>query len=514
MPNPLDADYTRTYLLPRAVDEYVSADHPVRFIRAFVEALDLSALGVKKEKRRFGRPRYSTRLLIGIWLYGCMNNLLSTRKLARGCEEYLPLRWFCGELTPDYSVLSRFWKANSEVVLALFSESVRLASKLGMVSMVINAIDGTKIQAAGSTRRAAKREKVEDKLKQLDCRIAQIRAEVDEIEKREGELPPHRLPEALQVPGALKAAIGEALNEIRRDPEPVPSTPLGQAKQKRERLERERERLAAELEVLPPSGERISSVEPDARMMKSYGHTFLGYNAQMVVDAKHGIVVAEAVVNEQNDVKQLVPMLDQVQQRMGRVAVETLGDGGYNSAEQIALAEQRNYDVLLSPSPSDPERHADDPYHPSKFSYDPEHNQVICPTGEILVFKGPLQRKGKPLVHVYRTSACRRCPVRDLCAKKSKYKQIELSPHHRSVVRQREKRNQPFAREALNMRMHIAETVFALTKVVQGFRRATVRGIKGVNTQWAMICTANNLNKIIRHLAKTATSAGPIPEWA
>jgi hypothetical protein len=32
-------------LLPEAVDDYVAADNPVRFIEAFVDGLDLAALG-------------------------------------------------------------------------------------------------------------------------------------------------------------------------------------------------------------------------------------------------------------------------------------------------------------------------------------------------------------------------------------------------------------------------------------------------------------------------------------
>lgn len=516
MPKARDADYTVTYLLPRAVDDYVGPDHSIRFVRSFVDDLNLSELGVKVEENRYGRPPYSSRLLIGIWLYGCMNDVLSTRKLAKACEEYLPLRWFCGELTPDHTVLSRFWKSNFPLMLGLFAESVRVAAKLGMVSMVINAIDGTKIQAAGSTRRAMKREKVEEKLKQLDTRIETIRSEVEELERNESELPPDRLPAELKTPGALAAAIAQALRELRRESTPPPpSTPLEEANRKRERLEEKRRQLAEDLKVLPQSGEAISAVEPEARIMKSYGDTFLGYNAQMVVDAKHGIVIAGDVVTDQNDIRQLVPMLDQVQHLMGTVALETIGDGGYNSAEQLALAEQKEYPVLLSPSPSDPERHPDDPYHPSKFTFNAERNEVTCPTGETLQFKGPLQRKGKALVHLYQTTACTSCPVRSLCAKKSKYKRIELSPHHESVVRQREKRKQPLAREALKMRMHIAETVFALSKVVvQKFTRATVRGHHAARAQWALILTGGNLIKIFRYLQKSATSTAIHPERA
>src|ERR1044072_6734535 len=41
----LGHDRSQLLLLPEAVDDYVSADNPVRFIEAFVDGLDLAALG-------------------------------------------------------------------------------------------------------------------------------------------------------------------------------------------------------------------------------------------------------------------------------------------------------------------------------------------------------------------------------------------------------------------------------------------------------------------------------------
>ena len=41
----LGHDRSQLLLLPEAVDDYVDADNPVRFIEAFVDGLDLAALG-------------------------------------------------------------------------------------------------------------------------------------------------------------------------------------------------------------------------------------------------------------------------------------------------------------------------------------------------------------------------------------------------------------------------------------------------------------------------------------
>jgi hypothetical protein len=47
-------------LLPEAVDDYVDADNPVRFIDAFVDELDLSAAGFGRvAAKATGRPGYA-----------------------------------------------------------------------------------------------------------------------------------------------------------------------------------------------------------------------------------------------------------------------------------------------------------------------------------------------------------------------------------------------------------------------------------------------------------------------
>ena len=48
------SDRTQVVLLPELLDDYVTADNPVRFLDAFVAQLDLGALGARAVA---GRPR-------------------------------------------------------------------------------------------------------------------------------------------------------------------------------------------------------------------------------------------------------------------------------------------------------------------------------------------------------------------------------------------------------------------------------------------------------------------------
>src|SRR5262249_26060764 len=68
MAQPIAPDYGQQFLFPPALDDWVSADHPVRFLREFVEQLDLPALHFAMPAGDEGRPPYAPGLLLKIWL--------------------------------------------------------------------------------------------------------------------------------------------------------------------------------------------------------------------------------------------------------------------------------------------------------------------------------------------------------------------------------------------------------------------------------------------------------------
>lgn len=65
----IDANYAEQVLLPPALEDWVGEDHPACFIREVVAQLDLGELGIKMPELRMGRPPFSERLLVRLWLY-------------------------------------------------------------------------------------------------------------------------------------------------------------------------------------------------------------------------------------------------------------------------------------------------------------------------------------------------------------------------------------------------------------------------------------------------------------
>jgi hypothetical protein len=67
-------------------------DDPVRVIDAFVDELDLEALGFDGlTPASTGRPSYHPVVLLKIYIYGYLNHIQSSRRLERECQRNLEL---------------------------------------------------------------------------------------------------------------------------------------------------------------------------------------------------------------------------------------------------------------------------------------------------------------------------------------------------------------------------------------------------------------------------------------
>lgn len=465
MKREIRAEYDQMLLFPPSVEDWIGEDHPARFIRDFVEALDLKELGFDVPTSEVWGPFYAPDLLLKVWLYGYLNRIRASRKLERACREHMGLIWLTGMNAPDHNSLWRFLDSNQKAISQLFKQSIRVAVRCEMVGMAVHAIDGTKIKSNSSWGKMSSSEGLEKMQEKLDRSVADFMTEIERQEREEmGE---YKLPLGMHGTLRRKDKIQKALRE------------LGQSE-----------------------AERVHHCEPEARMMKNRRTVELSYNAQAIADKKSGIIVAAEVVNEGSDNGQLVPMLDLVKENLGAVAGENLADGGYFSGSQIGLAEERGYDVLLNPPSSETTASRSSKthvYHTREFVYDEGRDCCICPHGnELPYLTTKVRGKNKNAFRIYRCRTHRTCPYRSECTTSKQGREIDISVHHKALERQRAKREDPINKQVLSQRKAIIEPVFAWIKRQLGFERWTVLGLEKVRAQWDLICSTINLMKLYK----------------
>ena len=87
-------DRSQLLLLPEAVDDYVGSDNPVGFIDAFVDGLDLAAVGFGRVAPKVtGRPAYAPADLLKLYIYGYLNRVRSSRRLEAETHRNTEVIW-------------------------------------------------------------------------------------------------------------------------------------------------------------------------------------------------------------------------------------------------------------------------------------------------------------------------------------------------------------------------------------------------------------------------------------
>lgn len=469
MVNQIEANYSEQMLLPPSVEDWIGYDHPARFIREIVSQIDLEEIGIRQPKLKTGRPPYSIRLLLRVWLYGYWKRIRSSRKLEESCKENLAFIWLCGMKYPDHNTLWRFFKKNKKGLRQLFKRTVKSAVKLEMVGFALQALDGTKIQAACSGYGNHDQPHLEKQLQQMDEKIAILEEEIEKENKRDrnGEV---NIPKELHDNKRLREKVQKALEEAK----------------------------AEDIRHCHPS-------DPEARRMKTEGRNRFSYNAQAVVDGENYIITAADVTQAQDDTGQLVEMGKQTGENSERNPDVLLADGGYVDGEQLAQAEKEGLEVL-APLPSESNPPEENPYHRRHFEYDQEADEFICPEGRRIPFRRERvrnKRTGKVVREYRNKKVCDDCPSRYKCTKDRRHgRAIELIPGYDARERLRERMEIKENKKKLNKRGQIVELLFAWIKGVDGFRRWSAHGVENAKTQWSVICTVWNLKQIYKKWVK------------
>ena len=159
-------------LFPEVLDDYIPSDHPVRFIDAYVDQLDLEGLGFERATAAdTGRPGYHPGDLLKLYVYGYLSGICSSRKLERETLRNVEVMWLLRRLRPDFKTIAEFRRRNTKALRPLFREFTLLCKKLDLFGAELVAIDGSKFRAVNAKRRNYSRPALEEILHAVDERI-------------------------------------------------------------------------------------------------------------------------------------------------------------------------------------------------------------------------------------------------------------------------------------------------------------------------------------------------------
>ena len=451
-------DRHQTTLLPDSLNDFVASDHPVRVIDAFVDSLDMAALGFTKAKtKETGRKPYFPGDLLKLYIYGYLNRITTSRRLETECHRNLEVLWLMRRLQPDFKTIADFRKDNAMAIRAVSRAFVEFCRDEQLLSKELFAIDGSKFKAAGSKDRTVLRRHLTRDRKALEARMQRYLDQLDEADQEDAEM-------ALD-----KTRVQNVLQKLKDK-----QVWLDQAEQAMDEDDKDEH----------------TDTEPEARMMRSgRDGIVLGYNVQSAVEAQSGLIVHHEVTNAAGDNQQLWPMARQVREVLGLKTFEVLADAGYSKGEDLAYCEAVGIQASV-PRRSKTSSYKDK-YQKKDFTFDAETNSYTCPAGEQLVYTSTDYQKN---YHSYERKGCDTCALQSQCTVRDR-RMITRHLFEDALDRSQERvDNQPgFA----NIRMSIAERPFAMIKQILGFRRMSCRGLSGAQTETSLAILSYNLKTMI-----------------
>ena len=455
-------DKKQPLLLPASLDDYVPKDHICRVICAFTEQLDMAALGYKyAECKNTGCRPYDPKMMLNLYIYGYLHRVRSSRRLRDEARRNVEVMWLMEGLQPDDKTICNFRKDNALALGRTFREFVILFRETGLYGRELVATDGTKIRANNALKNNHNKTVVGNELSRIDKRISRY---LEELEQRDKEEEGEEEPSGEEIRAAL------------------------------ERL-KHRKAKYEELKARTEEEGEVSTVDPDARMMRPGGEgrpLDVCYNVQTVVDSKNHLIVDFEVTNCANDSGELYRMSEKAKQALGVERLTNLADKGYYHGKEIAACEGSGVTCLVAKGkPGGPKKA--EGYNHEDFVYDREQDQYICPKGEKMKHTRDQKHISGREYQVYGNyRACSKCENKGECT----------SNEQREVLRQRcqdildevderTRKNKGLYRK----RQELVEHVFGTIKAVWGYRQFLCRTKEKVAAETALTCLAYNMRR-------------------
>jgi len=337
-----------------------------------------------------------------------------------------------------------------------------LCIKLRLIEGNTLFIDGSKIRANASINQTWTEDKCRKVLEKTDKRIEEILKECEQADDSESGMPV-RLPEELKDKLALKEKVQAIVKKIK-----------------------EEERT------------QLNAVDGDCVKVCGRQGTHAGYNAQITVDERHGLIVNSDVVDESNDTRQFSEQVRQANEIIGSKCKAACADAGYANTANLKESVEEGIEVIVpSQKQALHNSHEDNPFGKDKFIYDKETNQYICPEGKVLKYSHYSETKGHYLYRIKGPSNCIECKHYGRCTDNTR---------GRAIIRLKDE----YVKEGLEA-LYISDKGQAIYKKrkekvelpfghIKGNLKAgefLLRGLKGVNAEMALLSTCFNISRMI-----------------
>src|ERR1700737_1934763 len=418
-------------LLPPSLREWLPENHLVYFVSDVVDNLNLTALDAVYGDEQRGQPPYDPRMMTKVLVYGYCVGVFSSRRIERRLAEDVGFRVLAAGNSPNFRTIADFRKLHLATLAGLFEEVLKIALEAGALQLGRLSLDGTKLKANASKHKAMSYGRMKEKQQQLKEEVKQLLEQAEAADQDEdrqyGGQRGDELPEELRRRETRLAQIKQAKKVVEQ--------------RARDQAAEEGKSAAEAKRAKPDDKDQYNFTDPESRIMKGADGFVQGYNAQAAAEPTLLLIVGQSVTEAANDKKQLLPMVELIEQLSGQRPEAILADNGYCSEENLDSLE----------SAEEPERQIEGFIATGKQ----KHGEHRLPAK-----RGPLPK-----------GATR-------------------------VERMKRKLQTKVGKAVYAARKCVVEPVFGQIKQARGFRQFLLRGKKKVKGEWALLCLTHNILRL------------------
>src|SRR5262245_52803304 len=343
-------------LLPPCVQDYVAKDHLSRLIVSLVrESLDLSAI-IGSYTSGLGQPPFDPRMMTALLLHGYASGLYSSRRIAKATEERADFMMIVACDPPDFRTISEFRKGHLKALEGLFVQVLKLAEKAGLVKLGHVALDGTKIKANASKHKAMSYERMKKREAELAAEVDGWLKAAEAADREEDRLYGDKRGDELPDWVADKMKRLEKIREAKAELEAEAKAAAEEEERRRQKAEEVRKaqgrkkngKTPAPPKQEPAGKAQRNFTDPESRVLLTKDGYIQGFNAQAAVDGTVQIILAHELTASMSDHGQLVPLIDAIEDNLGRKPKEASADSGYLSEENLNTLSERGISAYIA----------------------------------------------------------------------------------------------------------------------------------------------------------------------
>ena len=435
-----------------SLEGHVPRDHLLRLIDRFVDLTSVRT-HLTDFYSHTGRPSIDPELLIRMLLVGYCFGIRSERRLCEEIHLNLAYRWFCRlDLTdriPDHSTFSKNRHGRfreSDLLRHVFEMTVARCMQEGLVGGQGFAVDASLIAA--------------------------------DVQKQNSSTPDDWAARGID-PHDAPRAVREYLDTL-------DDAAFGAATTAKPKF--------------------TAHADPASQWTAARkGPAFFAYSDNYLIDTDHGVIVDvdASRSNKSAEVGAMRKMIDRTEKRFGLKPEWVAADTAYGASETLVWLALKRQILPFIPVFDKSER-KDGTWSRADFTWDEDNDRYICPEGKELrqnrrSYSDPARATPELKTRKYRAlkADCQNCPSKPKCCPNSDTRAISREKYE--IVRDFARRcvSSEFNSTAQRRRKKV-EMLFAHLKRILGLGRLRLRGPCGVQDEFTLAATAQNLRKLAK----------------